>query len=95
MASDAWRADAQCRTADGSHDPNFFPEVGRKTEMRAIAKGKCSVCPVRGECLDWALSIEGNSDANHRYGITGGMDPTERAAENLKRKQEEQNRAAL
>lgn len=71
-----------------SHDPNFYPEVGNKADMRGRAKGKCFACPVRSDCLEWALQLEGNADANHRYGILGGLDPAERAAEFRNRRNE-------
>lgn len=87
MRTEAWRESARCKTADGSHDPDFFPEVGRKNEMRARAKRKCFACPVVQECLEWALQLEGGSDGNHRYGILGGMEPVERAMEHRSRRE--------
>ena len=56
----AWQTRAACR----GHDPAiFFPDRG---ETQAEAKRICMSCPVRVDCLEWAL-------ANHeRFGIWGG-----------------------
>ncbi len=37
------------------------------------AKAVCRACPVRRECLDWAV------EANERAGVWGGTTPDERA----------------
>lgn len=47
----------------------FFPKVGHNA---AAAKRICQVCPVRSECLQWAL------DNNEQAGIWGGTSPAER-----------------
>lgn len=98
MKSEDWREQAKCLLDNPnpeSHDPDFFPEVHRKPEMRSRAKAKCFSCEVRSDCLEWAMAAEGDADANHRYGIAGGMDPTQRAMERRFRRTEERNRAAL
>lgn len=60
--------------ACNSLDPNiFFPEFDNVTDKRAreteinYAIKICNICPIRGECLDWALS---NGQKN---GIWGGV----------------------
>ncbi|RYZ15698.1 MAG: WhiB family transcriptional regulator, partial [Myxococcaceae bacterium] len=50
---------------------DFFPE-NRRSPGAKLAKQFCGVCPVRAQCLDWALEI------NEPWGIYGGTDPLER-----------------
>jgi WhiB family transcriptional regulator, redox-sensing transcriptional regulator len=74
---EAWKIDAAC----GSADPElFFPKPdgqrnhSRRTRlMIAKAKTLCSVCPVVGECLGYAVQLD------LRYGIWGGLTESERA----------------
>lgn len=47
----------------------FFPSTSQST---AYAVGLCLRCPVRVECLDYAL------DSNQHYGIWGGTSESER-----------------
>lgn len=62
----AWREHGACRGVD----PNiFFPERG---ESCVEAKAICAGCPVRGECLDYAL------DLGEKFGIWGGTSERER-----------------
>lgn len=61
-----WMADAVCSQTDPDA---FFPEKGGST---AEAKKVCLSCPVRTECLEYALSH------NERYGIFGGKSERER-----------------
>jgi WhiB family redox-sensing transcriptional regulator len=62
----AWFELARCRGVD----PNlFFPERG---ESLAAAKAVCAECPVRAECLGWALT-EGE-----KFGVWGGQSEKER-----------------
>ena len=61
-----WMKQAHCADADTAV---FFPERG---ESAAPAKAICHACPVRTECLDFALSI------NERHGIWGGTSEMER-----------------
>ena len=67
---DSWRADALCA---GSDRVLFFPGHGMANRE---AKRLCSLCPVRRQCLDYALSepdlcITGT-------GIWAGTTPNER-----------------
>lgn len=67
----SWRESAACR----NYDPELFFPIG--TTGRAIAeiqraKAVCAICPVRADCLAFAL-------ATHQdYGIWGGCDEAER-----------------
>ena len=76
MAID-WRHRAKCRI----EDPELFFPVGTSgPAMLQIAKAKavCQRCPVRTECLNWALAS--GQDA----GVWGGTSEDERRA--LKRR---------
>jgi WhiB family transcriptional regulator, redox-sensing transcriptional regulator len=51
-------------------DPDlFFPERGADTSR---ARALCRSCPVRSECLDYALQ------SGQKFGIWGGMTPAQR-----------------
>ncbi|MGC5396175.1 WhiB family transcriptional regulator [Streptomyces sp. DT20] len=72
-----WRERAACR----DEDPDlFFPigATGPALVQTEDAKAVCHGCPVRAECLRWAL--ENGQDT----GVWGGLDETERRA--LKRR---------
>jgi WhiB family redox-sensing transcriptional regulator len=55
----------------------MFPERG---ETNARAKSYCAKCPVRAECLDYAI------DHDIRHGIWGGKSERERRAIRRRRK---------
>lgn len=59
-----WRDSAVCRQVDPEL---WFPEKGG--DGGVAAKRTCGVCPVRDECLDWAVT-----NWIH-YGIWGGVSP--------------------
>lgn len=61
-----WQDDASCRDVDPGI---FFPERGQSTRE---AKRVCAGCPVRIECLTFALTN------NERFGVWGGLSDTER-----------------
>ena len=61
----SWRADARCRTVES---PDLFYDPARKAEAKLV----CAGCPVRGDCLDDALT------RREELGIWGGLTPTER-----------------
>ena len=70
-----WTVDAGCADADPSV---FFIGHGQPaTEAKAI----CAGCPVRVECLDFALA------GRERFGIWGGLTEKERRAEARRRRQ--------
>ncbi|MEV0694268.1 MULTISPECIES: WhiB family transcriptional regulator [unclassified Streptomyces] len=74
---DDWRTRAACR----DEDPDLFFPIGTsgpallQTEQ---AKAVCRRCPVRQQCLDWAM------DSGQSLGVWGGTSETERRA--LKRR---------
>jgi len=73
----SWQPVALCR---GNHSHLFFPPstTERKDERErreARAKSICKVCPVRAECLRYALAIK------EPYGIWGGLTESERRQE--------------
>jgi WhiB family redox-sensing transcriptional regulator len=64
----AWVADGLC----GQVDPEvFFPPKGTPAEP---AKAICRACPVRAECLEYAL------DNHEHHGVWGGTTDDERRA---------------
>lgn len=73
----AWRRDALCLSADQTV---FFPE-GKGDHNAERAKAICAACPVTDDCLDYALTLEGDDElAMGREGIWGGTTPGERRA---------------
>jgi WhiB family redox-sensing transcriptional regulator len=64
--SEPWMADAICAQTDPEA---FYPEKGGST---AEAKRVCMGCPVRTDCLEYAL------ENNERFGIFGGKSERER-----------------
>jgi WhiB family redox-sensing transcriptional regulator len=68
-----WREDAECR----DHDPElFFPEgtAGPAQRQADEAKLVCKRCPVRAQCLGFALR------QGLGFGIWGGTNVAERRA---------------
>lgn len=63
-----WRELALCREIDGDL---WFPELGESVRE---AKAVCGRCPVRAECLDYALAH------NEVFGVWGGLSVLERRA---------------
>jgi WhiB family transcriptional regulator, redox-sensing transcriptional regulator len=66
-----WRHRARCRDIDG----DLFSPDGHSPIHNAqveAAKAICAPCPVRPDCLEWAL------DTGQHHGIWGGLDATER-----------------
>lgn len=61
-----WMLEAKCLDADPEA---FFPEKGGSTRE---AKRICAACPVREDCLDFALAND------ERFGIWGGLSERER-----------------
>jgi len=68
-----WVDDALCAQTDPEI---FFPEQGGSS---ADAKRVCERCPVRAECLQFAI------DTQERFGIWGGV--SERARRKLTRQE--------
>lgn len=67
-AREEWMELAACLDVDPEL---FFPEPGGYDKGRA-ARRICGSCPVRGECLQFAV------DTSEQYGIWGGMSLAER-----------------
>jgi WhiB family redox-sensing transcriptional regulator len=76
----AWQDDAACHGEDlilfFSPDGERQPERDRRERK---AKAICAQCPVRNECLDYALSRP------EKYGTGGGLNEDERASERRRR----------
>ncbi|MDS1269899.1 WhiB family transcriptional regulator [Lipingzhangella sp. LS1_29] len=69
--SEDWVAQGTCR----AYDPElFFPVniTGADGPEVHLAKAICDTCPVRRECLNWAVS------RGEAHGIWGGTTPEER-----------------
>jgi WhiB family redox-sensing transcriptional regulator len=76
----SWQDKAACLGLDVQLFFGADEEQQAEREAReAKAKAVCESCPVRRECLDYAL---GNSV---RYGIWGGLNEKERALERRRR----------
>jgi WhiB family transcriptional regulator, redox-sensing transcriptional regulator len=75
-----WQDAAECR---GEDLVLFFGPDGERQPEREIrerkAKSVCMRCPVRGECLDYAVSRP------EKYGTWGGLNEDERASERRRR----------
>lgn len=61
-----WQARGLCAQTDPEA---FFPDKGGSTRE---AKRVCQRCPVRGECLEYALAND------ERFGVWGGLSERER-----------------
>ncbi|MFF9844651.1 WhiB family transcriptional regulator [Streptomyces sp. NPDC013740] len=69
-----WRQSAAC----GRVDPDLmFPDPGNRRAVLA-ALDVCRGCPVLLPCLDEALNEEGGKTKDSRYGIRGGLTPSQR-----------------
>lgn len=70
-ADEDWRSQSACLTADPEL---FFPlsSVGPSLEQLSEAKMICGKCPVREECLEFALST------HQVHGVWGGTSEDER-----------------
>lgn len=73
-----WRLRAACR---GKPTEWWFPHGGADNGDRGLAH--CEGCPVKAQCLDWALEQE------HQTGIYGGMSERARRLEKRRRREAE------
>ena len=64
-----WHEDAACRKRENKWMAKFF--YSNVPAEKYDAKNLCFTCPVRGECLKWAL------DNKQIWGIWGGKDESE------------------
>jgi WhiB family transcriptional regulator, redox-sensing transcriptional regulator len=71
-----WQFRALCRGEESSlfFAPNYFERKEQKEAREALAKAICARCPVRSECLEYALRIR------EPHGIWGGLNEYERRA---------------
>jgi WhiB family redox-sensing transcriptional regulator len=69
-----WQFGAACRGEDSAlfFAPNYFERREQKDAREAKAKAICAVCPVRADCLDFALRVR------ETHGIWGGLNEQER-----------------
>jgi len=75
-----WRRQSACRDTD----PNlFFPNTDAEA---GAAKAVCAECPVRQECLEYAVATRQDD------GVWGGLDETQRRR--LRRRRQAAARAA-
>jgi WhiB family transcriptional regulator, redox-sensing transcriptional regulator len=65
----SWQLDAEC--VRHAHEVDFFPARG---ESVRDAKAVCALCPVKRECLDFALRLK------VAHGVWGGLSERERRA---------------
>lgn len=68
LPEDPWQDEALCAQTDPDA---FFPEQGMSSRD---AKSVCAACPVRQECLEYAL------ENDERFGVWGGLSERERRA---------------
>jgi WhiB family redox-sensing transcriptional regulator len=71
-----WQFRAACRGEDSSlfFAPNYFERREEKLGREARAKVFCDRCPVRTDCLEYAL------DSREGHGVWGGLNELERRA---------------
>ncbi len=62
-----WHEDAECAKPENSDKINNF--FANKPAQQWEAKKLCNICPVKKECLKWAL------DNKQIWGIWGGLTP--------------------
>ena len=69
-----WQQQGLCRATDSSvfFAPMTFEHKPEREAREAKAKLICAACPVRGQCLDWALAVR------EPYGVWGGCSESER-----------------
>jgi WhiB family transcriptional regulator, redox-sensing transcriptional regulator len=71
---EGWQVRARCRGQDAAlfFSPTFLERKEEREAREGQAKAICAECPVRMECLDFALYTR------ESYGIWGGMNELER-----------------
>ena len=70
----SWRVHGACRGDSAVHffAPPHFERKPEKDLREGQARALCQACPVREECLDYALSV------GEPHGIWGGLNELER-----------------
>lgn len=69
-----WQDSSVCAQTDPDA---FFIEKGGSYEP---ARQVCSRCVVKTNCLEKAMTDEGDLSADHRFGMFGGLTPKQRHA---------------
>ncbi|MPZ89536.1 MAG: WhiB family transcriptional regulator [Nitriliruptorales bacterium] len=69
-----WQQEGLCRASDSVvfFPPAHFEHKPEREAREAKAKAICARCPVRVECLDWALTTR------EPHGVWGGYSESER-----------------
>lgn len=67
LARGGWQERGTCRQTDPEL---WFADTSRRTKARAASI--CGSCPVRRQCLSWAVVFD------EEYGVWGGLDAAER-----------------
>lgn len=84
----AWTRDALCAEIGVEA---FFNDDSGGDQATRLARKTCQQCPVRTECLEWALTWEPWED---QHGVFGGMGPKERRELRRERELQQQGVAA-
>jgi len=73
-AEPVWRADARCRQESAEHffSPGHLERREEKHSRENAARALCGACPVRSQCLEYALVVQ------EPHGIWGGLNELER-----------------
>jgi hypothetical protein len=75
-----WRTYAECSTGDPD---DMFPGDAVGIDY---AQSICALCTVRLTCLEEALADEGGKVKSHRFGVLGGLTPSQRYYEYNRRR---------
>ena len=69
-----WQQLGLCRATDASvfFPPSHFEHKPERESREAKAKAICARCPVRVECLEWALAVR------EPHGVWGGCSESDR-----------------
>ncbi len=70
----SWQHRGRCREVDVDvfFPPSHFEHKPEREAREARAKAVCAQCPVKVECLDWALAVR------EPHGVWGGCSESER-----------------
>lgn len=68
-----WAADALC--AEFIDDGTWFDDHDANVQY---ARTVCDRCPVKADCLEVAMTAEGDTGAGIRYGVFGGLTGAQR-----------------
>lgn len=78
-----WMDDGACV---GEPVELWFPDGAASGDGTALARTVCQTCPVRAECLEWALTVP------EEHGMWGGKSARERRAIRRQRQRQRQLR---